>query len=130
MPIHIPSATVIPAAGTRRKVIREYIGRVNSGTSSVSVAHMQSPAGWVEPGQTPDFDEYTVVLHGMLRVTHRDGILDVHAGEAVMTRRGEWVQYSTPSGKGAEYVAVCLPAFSPDTVHRDDGLPHPDFPRA
>jgi ethanolamine utilization protein EutQ (cupin superfamily) len=130
MPTHVPSPTVIPAAGTGLKVIREYIGRVNSKTSAVSVAHMQSPAGWVEPGQTPDFDEYTIVLHGMLQVTHRDGNLKVHAGEAVITRRGEWVQYSTPTEKGAEYIAVCLPAFSPDTVHRDDGLPGPDFPRA
>jgi len=130
MPTHIASPAVIPAAGSGDKVIREYVGRVNSGTPAVSVAHMQSPAGWVEPGQTPDFDEYTVVLQGMLQVAHRDGILSVHAGEAVITRRGEWVQYSTPSGKGAEYIAVCLPAFSPDAVHRDDGLPRPDFPRA
>jgi ethanolamine utilization protein EutQ (cupin superfamily) len=127
MPTHIPSPTAIPAAGTGLKILREYIGRVNSKTSAVSVAHMQSSAGWVEPGQTPDFDEYTVVLHGMLQVTHRDGILTVHAGEAIITRRGEWVQYSTPQAGGAEYIAVCLPAFSPDTVHRDDGLPRPKF---
>jgi mannose-6-phosphate isomerase-like protein (cupin superfamily) len=130
MPIHIPSPTVIPAAGNTSKVIREYIGRVNSKTPALSVAHMQSPRGWVEPGQTPDFDEYTVVLRGMLQVAHRDGILSVRAGEAVITRRGEWVQYSTPSEEGAEYIAVCLPAFSPDSVHRDDGLPGPSFPKA
>jgi len=130
MPTHIPSPTLIPAAGSGRKLIREYIGRVNSHTPAISVAHMQSPAGWVEPGQTPDFDEYTVVLHGLLQVTHRDGSLSVHAGEAVIAHRGEWVQYSTPSSEGAEYIAVCLPAFSPDSVHRDDGLPAPDYPKA
>ena len=130
MPTHIPSATVIPAAGTTAKMIREYVGRVNSGSSAISIAHMQSPGGWIEPGQTPEFDEYTVVLHGMLQVAHRDGILRVLAGEAVITRKGEWVQYSTPGEKGAEYIAVCLPAFSPDTVHRDDGLPRPEYPRA
>jgi len=111
-------------------MIREYVGRVNSGSSAISIAHMQSPGGWIEPGQTPEFDEYTVVLHGMLQVAHRDGILRVLAGEAVITRKGEWVQYSTPGEKGAEYIAVCLPAFSPDTVHRDDGLPRPEYPRA
>ncbi len=131
MPIHIPSPTVIPAAGTSSKMIREYIGMVNSGHSALSIAHMRSPAGWVEPGQTPEFDEYTVVLHGMLQVAHHDGILKVHAGEAVITRRGEWVRYSTPGEKGAEYVAVCLPAFSLEAAHRDDeGLPGPNFPRA
>lgn len=130
MPVHIPSPTLIPAAGTSTKMIREFIGRVNSGTSALSIAHMRSPGGWVEPGQTPDFDEYTVVLHGMLQVAHRDGVLTVHAGEAVITRRGEWVQYSTPDRDGADYVAVCLPAFSPDTVHRDDALPGPQYPRA
>ena len=130
MPTYIPSATIIPAAGTEAKVIREYVGRVNSGSSAISIAHMRSPAGWVEPAQTPDFDEYTVVLHGMLQVTHRDGILQVHAGEAIITHSGEWIQYSTPGGNGAEYIAVCLPAFSPDTVHRDHGLPRPEFPTA
>ena len=119
MPVHIPAPTRIAAAGTKPKLIDEYVGRVNSGTSAVSMAHMRSPAGWVEPGQTPDFDEYTLVLAGSLRVTHRDGVLDVRAGEAVIARRGEWVQYSTPDPAGAEYVAVCLPAFSPESVRRD-----------
>jgi ethanolamine utilization protein EutQ (cupin superfamily) len=117
MPRHIAAPARITAAGTKPKLIDEYVGRVNSGTSAVSVAHMRSPAGWVEPGQTPAFDEYTVVLHGALRVTHRSGAFEVRAGEAVLAERGEWVQYSTP--EGAEYVAVCLPAFSPETVHRD-----------
>jgi mannose-6-phosphate isomerase-like protein (cupin superfamily) len=92
---------------------------VNDGTSALSIAHMRSPAGWVEPGQTPDFDEYTVVLRGSLRVTHRGGAFDVGAGEAVVARRGEWIRYSTPGADGAEYIAVCIPAFSPDTVRRD-----------
>jgi len=117
MPTHISAPTIIEAAGNKPKRIEEYIGHVNSGTAAVSVARMQSPAGWVEPGQTPDFDEYTVVLRGTLRVTSRDGVADVAAGQAVITHAGEWVQYSTPDG--AEYIAVCLPAFSPDTVHRD-----------
>ncbi len=119
MPVHIPSPTRIVAAGTKPKDIDEYVGRVNSKTDAVSVAHMRSPAGWTEPGQTPEFDEYTVVLHGLLRVRHAGGVIDVRAGEAVIARRGEWVQYSSPEPPGAEYVAVCLPAFSPDTVHRD-----------
>jgi mannose-6-phosphate isomerase-like protein (cupin superfamily) len=119
MPVHIPAPTRIAAAGTKPKLIDEYVGRVNSRTSDVSIAHMRSPAGWVEPGQTPDFDEYTLVLAGSLRVTHRAGVLDVRAGEAVIARRGEWVQYSTPDPDGAEYVAVCLPAFSLETVRRD-----------
>jgi quercetin dioxygenase-like cupin family protein len=118
MPTHIKSPKIIEAAGNKPKRIEEYIGRVNSGTGAVSVARMQSPAGWVEPGQTPEFDEYTVVLSGMLRVTTRDGAIDVETGQAVITHRGEWVQYSTP--EGAEYVAICLPAFAPDTVHRDE----------
>ena len=113
------TATRILAAGNKPKSIDEYVGRVNSGTAEVSVAHMRSPAGWVEPGQTPEFDEYTIVLRGMLRVTYRGGVLDVRAGQAVMARAGEWVRYSSPEAEGAEYVAVCLPAFSPDTVHRD-----------
>ena len=115
----VPAPTRIVAAGNMPKVIDEYVGRVNTQTSTVSVAHMRSPAGWVEPGQTPDFDEYTVVLRGMLRVRHKGGTLDVRAGQAVLSRRGEWAQYSSPEAEGAEYVAVCLPAFSPDTVHRD-----------
>jgi mannose-6-phosphate isomerase-like protein (cupin superfamily) len=119
MPMLISTATQITAAGNKPKLIHEYIGRVNSQTEALSIARMQSPSGWVEPGQSPEFDEYTVVLAGMLRVTHRDGVLDVRAGQAVITRRGEWVQYSTPEPEGAEYLAVCLPAFSPATVHRD-----------
>ena len=118
-PILIPKATRIVAAGNKPKAIDEYVGRVNSGTTAVSVAHMRSPQGWVEPGQTPEFDEYTVVLKGMLRVTHRGGSLDVLAGQAVVANRGEWIRYSSPGAEGAEYIAVCLPAFSPETVHRD-----------
>ena len=117
MPTLIPKPTRIEAAGNKPKIIDEHIGRVNSGTSSVSVAHMTSPAGWVEPGQTPEFDEYTLVLSGVLRVTSRSGELDVRAGQAVIAHAGEWVRYSTP--EGADYVAVCLPGFSPATVHRD-----------
>ncbi len=119
MPTLIPRPTTIPAAGTPPKIIEEFVGRVNSGTAGVSIARMRSPAGWVEPGQTPEFDEYTVVLRGMLRVASRDGVLDVHAGQAVVARAGEWVQYSSPGAEGAEYVAVCVPAFAPQTVHRD-----------
>ena len=119
MPELIVSPTRIVAAGNKPKAIDEYVGRVNSKTAAVSIAHMRSPAGWVEPGQTPDFDEYTVVLRGMLRVRHAGGTLDVRAGQAVLAHRGEWVQYSSPEPEGAEYVAVCVPAFSPDTVHRD-----------
>lgn len=119
MPTLISGPTEIAAAGNKPKIIREHIGRVNSGTDAVSVAHMQSPAGWLEPGQTPDFDEYTVVLKGMLRVEHKDGVLDVRAGQAVIARRGEWIRYSSPEDEGAEYIAICLPAFSPETVHRD-----------
>ena len=119
MPLHIAGPTRVTAAGNKPKLIDEYVGRVNTQTSAVSIAHMRSPAGWLEPGQTPDFDEYTVVLRGRLRVTHREGAFDVGAGEAVLVRRGEWVQYGTPDPEGAEYLAVCLPAFSPDTVHRD-----------
>jgi mannose-6-phosphate isomerase-like protein (cupin superfamily) len=119
MPEHLKSATRIVAAGNKPKMIDEYVGRVNSRTEAVSIAHMRSPSGWVEPGQTPEFDEYTVVLRGMLRVRHAGGAIDVRAGEAVIARRGEWVQYSSPGPDGAEYVAVCVPAFSPATVHRD-----------
>lgn len=117
MPTLIEKPTRIEAAGTKPKIIEEFIGRVNSETESVSVAHMRSPAGWLEPGQIPEFDEYSIVLHGVLRVTHRGGSMDVHQGQAVVAHHGEWVQYSTP--EGAEYIAVCLPAFSPATVHRD-----------
>src|SRR3954467_6451267 len=119
MPTLLQKPTVIEAAGNKPKRIEEYVGRVNSKTAAVSVARMKSPSGWVEPGQTPDFDEYTVVLNGSLRVTSKQGVVDVAAGQAVITHKGEWVQYSTPGPEGAEYVAVCLPAFSPDTVHRD-----------
>ncbi len=120
MPTFIAAPTRITAAGNKPKIIQEFIGRVNSKTESTSIAHMKSPPGWIEPGQTPEFDEYTVVLAGMLRVEHRDGAIEVRAGQAVITHKGEWVKYSTPEGEGAEYIAVCLPAFSPATVHRDD----------
>jgi ethanolamine utilization protein EutQ (cupin superfamily) len=119
MPRHIAKPTRITAAGNKPKLIDEYVGRVNSGDAAASVAHMRSPAGWVEPGQTPEFDEFTVVLAGMLRVTSRGRRARRAAGQAVHTRRGEWVQYSTPEEGGAEYIAVCVPAFSPDTVRRD-----------
>lgn len=119
MPVKIESATRITAAGNKPKLIDEYVGRVNSGASELSVAHMRSPGGWVEPGQRPEFQEYTLVLRGLLRVEHEGGALDVRAGQAVITRPGEWVRYSTPEPEGAEYVAICSPAFSPDTVHRD-----------
>jgi ethanolamine utilization protein EutQ (cupin superfamily) len=117
-PTHIAAPTRVEAAGNVPKLIDEFVGHVNTSTSDLSIARMTSPAGWVEPGQTPEFDEFTIVLDGTLRVEHRDGAFDVGPGEAVMTHRGEWVRYSTPNG--AQYVAVCLPAFSPGTVHRDD----------
>jgi mannose-6-phosphate isomerase-like protein (cupin superfamily) len=120
MPIHIAAPTRVAAAGNKTKLIDEYIGRVNSLTDILSIAHMRSPGGWQEPGQAPEFREYTVVLRGMLRVEHRAGVLDVHAGQAVIAEPGEWVRYSTPGAEGAEYIAVCLPAFSMETVHRDD----------
>ena len=116
MPQLIPSPHQIPVPGN--KIIDEYVGGVNNGESQVSIAHMRSPAGWSEPGQRPDFDEFTLVLKGQLRVSHQDGVIEVKAGQAIITRKGEWVRYSTP--EGAEYVAICVPAFSPDTVHRDD----------
>lgn len=119
MPTFIPQATQITAAGNKPKIIQEYIGRVNSKTSAASIAHMKSPSGWVEPGQTPEFDEYTLVLKGMLKVEFRNGVQEVRAGQGIITHKGEWVRYSTPEADGAEYIAVCLPAFSPDTVHRD-----------
>ena len=119
LPTLISQPTRVESAGNKPKLIDEYIGRVNSATSAASVAHMRSPGGWVEPGQAPEFDEFTIVLKGMLRVTHRGGVLDVRAGQAVVAHKGEWVQYSTPGAEGAEYIAVCLPAFSPTTVHRD-----------
>ncbi len=119
MPTFIAQPTRIQAAGNKPKLIDEYIGRVNSKTSAASVAHMRSPGGWVEPGQTPEFDEFTIVLKGMLRVEHNGGMLDVRAGQAVIAHAGEWIRYSTPEDSGAEYIAVCLPAFSMETVHRD-----------
>jgi len=119
MPTLIPQPTVIAAAGNKPKRIEEYAGRVNSGHAAVSVARMVSPEGWVEPGQRPQFEEVTVVLRGMLRVEHESGTMDVRAGQAVVAHPGEWVRYSSPEAGGAEYVAVCLPAFSPETVHRD-----------
>jgi mannose-6-phosphate isomerase-like protein (cupin superfamily) len=115
----IDSPQSVHAAGTPPKLIEEFVGRLNSGTSQVSIARMKSPEGWTEPGQTPEFDEYSVVLRGTLRVRTQQAVLDVRAGQAVMVARGEWVQYSSPDPGGAEYVAVCVPAFSPDTVHRD-----------
>jgi mannose-6-phosphate isomerase-like protein (cupin superfamily) len=119
VPTLIAAPTRVEAAGNKPKLIDEYVGRVNSGTSAASVAHMRSPGGWKEPGQTPEFDEFTVVLRGVLRVDYRDGSMDVRAGQAVIVHRGEWIRYSTPDAEGAEYIAVCLPAFTPDTVHRD-----------
>jgi ethanolamine utilization protein EutQ len=117
MPTLIEKPTEVAAAGTKPKLIEEFVGHVNSKTAGVSVARMRSPAGWSEPGQTPEFDEYSIVLSGTLRVAHKAGALDVRAGQAVIAHGGEWVRYSTP--EGAEYISVCLPAFSPDTVHRD-----------
>jgi mannose-6-phosphate isomerase-like protein (cupin superfamily) len=119
MPTLIAQPTRIEAAGNKPKLIDEYIGRVNSRTAALSVAHMRSPQGWLEPGQTPEFDEFTVVLGGMVRVTHKAGVIDVRAGQAIIAHKGEWIQYSTPEDGGAEYIAVCLPAFSMETVHRD-----------
>lgn len=119
MPTLIESPKRIEAAGNKPKLIDEYVGRVNSATEALSVAHMRSPGGWVEPGQAPEFDEFTVVLRGMLRVEHSAGALEVRAGQAIIVHHGEWIRYSTPEEGGAEYIAVCLPAFSPDTVHRD-----------
>jgi len=123
MPLLITQPARVEAAGNKPKLIDEYIGRVNSGHGSVSVAHMRSPAGWVEPGQTPEFDEFTLVLKGVLRVEHLEGQFDVAAGQAVVAHGGEWIRYSTPNEEGAEYIAVCLPAFSPGTVHRDASEP-------
>lgn len=111
--------TRIQAAGNKPKLIDEFVGLVNSKTPQISVARMQSPSGWQEPGQTPEFDEYTVVLRGLLRVETRTGVIEVSAGQAIISTRGEWIRYSTPGPEGAEYIAVCLPAFSPSTVHRD-----------
>jgi len=120
MAIHLQLPTIITAAGNKPKRIEEYIGRANSKTSALSVARMISPAGWIEPGQTPEFDEYTVVLRGMLRVEMKDQVTDVHQGEAIIVHAKEWVRYSTPNSEGAEYMAICVPAFAPETVHRDE----------
>jgi len=120
MPVLIHAPSIVKSAGNRPKLIEEYVGRVNSATAELSIARMKSPGGWEEPGQTPEFDEYTVVVRGLLRVRTRNETLDVRSGQAVITRRGEWVQYSSPEDSGAEYFAVCLPAFSGDTVHRDE----------
>ena len=119
MPTLLPAPAVVPAVGTKPKRIEEFAGRVNSGHSQVSVARMVSPEGWQEPGQTPEFEEITIVLRGTLRVEHRSGAMDVQAGQAVVAHPGEWIRYSTPVAGGAEYIAICLPAFSPGTVHRD-----------
>jgi len=115
----IEQPTRIEAAGNKPKLIDEFFGQVNSGNAGISIARMQSPSGWVEPGQTPEFDEYTVILRGMLKVECKEGALEVNAGQGVLTSKGEWIRYSTPGPEGAEYIAVCLPAFSPDTVNRD-----------
>ncbi len=120
MPTLISEATRIEAAGNKPKVIEEFVGRVNSATAALSIARMRSPGGWIEPGQAPEFDEYSIVVRGMLRVASKSGIVDVHAGQAVVAHAGEWVQYSTPEPEGAEYFAICMPAFSMDTVHRDE----------
>ena len=120
MPTVIAAPSRIQSAGNKPKLIDEYVGRVNTKTSGASVAHMRSPQGWIEPGQTPEFDEFTIVLKGMVRVEHKSGALDVAAGQAVVAHAGEWIRYSTPQEGGAEYIAVCLPAFSLETVHRDE----------
>ena len=119
MPDLIAHPTPIEAAGTKPKLIEEFVGRVNTGEERLSVARMRSPAGWEEPGQRPEFDEWTLVLDGCLRVEHEGGALDVRGGQAVLVRAGEWVRYSSPEEPGAYYVAVCLPAFAAETVHRD-----------
>jgi mannose-6-phosphate isomerase-like protein (cupin superfamily) len=119
MPTLIATPSIIEAAGNKPKIIREYIGRINSSTQMVSIAKMTSPAGWEEPGQTPEFDEYTLVLKGMLKVETKEKTFTITAGQAIITNAGEWIRYSTPNPEGAEYIAVCLPAFSTKTVHRD-----------
>lgn len=118
MPILIAAPTRIPVPGG--KLIDEYVGRANTGEAALSVAHMRSPGGWSEPGQKPEFDEYTLVLRGMMRVEYENGVMEIHAGQAVLTRQGEWVRYSTPGEEGCEYVAICLPAFGVELAHRDD----------
>lgn len=120
MPTIIKNLTRIEAAGNKPKLIEEFIGRVNSSNEQISIAKMKSPQGWEEPGQTPEFDEYTIVLKGMLRVESKGKTFDIKSGEAIITHKGEWIRYSTPESGGAEYIAVCPPAFSADTVHRDE----------
>ncbi|MEO8230950.1 MAG: cupin domain-containing protein [Ignavibacteriota bacterium] len=120
MPTIIKAPTIIESAGNKPKIIEEYFGRVNSKTSEVSIAKMTSPQGWVEPGQRPQFDEYTIVLKGTLQVKTENEVIDVKAGSAILTKKGEWIQYSTPHDGSVEYIAVCLPAFSPDSVNRDE----------
>jgi ethanolamine utilization protein EutQ (cupin superfamily) len=120
LPTKINSPSIIKAAGNKPKIIEEYIGRVNSQTNDLSIARMKSPGGWIEPGQTPEFDEYTIVLKGELHIKTKTGEIILKEGEAVITKKGEWIQYSTPKLEGAEYIAVCLPAFSPNTVNRDE----------
>ena len=119
MPTLVPSPSIVKAAGNKPKVIEEFIGRVNTNSNDLSIARMRSPGGWVEPGQTPEFDEYTIVLRGTLHIVTKTGSIDVAAGQAIVVTKGEWVQYSSPEPDGAEYIAVCLPAFSPQIVHRD-----------
>lgn len=120
MPTIIPAPTIISSAGNKQKMIEEYVGKVNTKTSEVSVARMASPEGWEEPGQRPEFDEYTIVLKGALKVETKNDSFDITAGSAIITHKGEWIKYSTPYEEGAEYIAVCIPAFSPETVNRDD----------
>jgi len=119
VPKIIAAPSIVAAAGTKPKRIEEFVGRINSGDANVSIARMTSPGGWTEPGQRPEFEEITLVLRGVLRVEHQGGTFDVRAGQAVVTAPGEWIRYSTPELGGAEYVAICIPAFSPDSVHRD-----------
>jgi mannose-6-phosphate isomerase-like protein (cupin superfamily) len=118
--IKIEKPSIIQAAGNKPKIIEEFIGRVNSNTEQLSIARMKSPAGWLEPGQKPEFDEFTIVLKGMLRIATKDSVVDVYEGESAVVQSGEWVQYSTPGAQGAEYIAVCMPAFSPEIVHRGE----------
>ncbi|HUE83742.1 MAG TPA: hypothetical protein VMM84_16695 [Pyrinomonadaceae bacterium] len=120
MPTLVSDPTIVEAAGNKPKLIAEFVGRVNTQTDNISIARMKSPGGWIEPGQRPDFDEYTLVLKGLLRVRTETDLIDVRAGQAVIAHHGEWVQYSTPEAEGAEYIAICVPAFSPESVHRDE----------
>jgi len=122
MPDIINSPTIITAAGNKPKQIEEFIGLVNSNNKDVSIAKMTSPGGWIEPGQTPEFDEYTIVLKGMIKVETRNESFEIHTGQAIVTKKGEWVRYSTPDENGAEYVSICVPAFSMNIVHRDEGI--------